>query len=196
MILEQGVFLNNVQTSEVTKDIFYIYYKLYIYIYIYNILVMGEEDPCTVLGSKKSSWENIYHTNASKGLTPSIYKALFTKTPGKNEQKPGKGIYRKRYTWFKNMLRRHSNSQQRNMFKCSHFWTYHIGKDGKGGWSKGSGGGGRGRRLGLAHSRQTRCCLQAVWKAIQSCLLSSSHCISQTLSKNAHTCVQNTHPTT
>ena len=32
MILEQGVFLNNVQTSEVTKDIFYIYYKLYIYI--------------------------------------------------------------------------------------------------------------------------------------------------------------------
>ena len=30
-------------------------YFIYIinYIYIYNILVMGEEDPCTVLGSKK-----------------------------------------------------------------------------------------------------------------------------------------------
>ena len=70
------------------------------------------------------------------------------------------------------------------MFKCSHFWTYHIGKDGKGGWSKG-----RGVWPGT-RSRQTRRCLQAVWRAIQSCLLSFSHDISQTLSRNAHTCVQ------
>lgn len=90
----------------------------------------------------------------------------------------GKGIHGLKH------VRRHSHSQQRNLFKCSHFWTYHIGKDGKAGWSKGSGA------WPGTRSRQTRRCLQAVWRAIQSCLLSFSHDISQTLSRNAHTCVQ------
>lgn len=78
------------------------------------------------------------------------------------------------------------------MFKCNHFWTYHIGKDAKGGWSKG-----RGRGLGLWHTagRLAAVCKLFGGQFSPASSASATAFLRHYLKMHTHVC-KNTHPTT